>query len=208
MRHLALLAGLALAGPAVGEPVNAALSGAGPVLPAQSGPRVASRHAVGAVRIALAPHLRPQGAESLFPSTDIPGKAAWSDPKAQVATVFAAAAEQATQGMVTGEDVVLDLLVTRFDMAGGLDRATIGQGHDLRFDLTIRDAGTGAVLDGPIPIVADGPALRGGITGHAAPVQRVWVTAAVTDAVRRALSRPVDPVVPADRLPIVIAQDD
>ena len=49
----------------------------------------------------------------------------------------------------------MDAEITRFHALTPKTRYTVGGMHTLRFILTVRDAATGEILDGPRPVVAD-----------------------------------------------------
>jgi hypothetical protein len=68
------------------------------------------------------------------------------DRYAQVQRIFDRAMQQGTQSMRNGPPVVLDIVVTRFHALTNKTRASIGGKHDLFYELTMRDAKTGAIL--------------------------------------------------------------
>lgn len=99
---------------------------------------------------------------SYFPIADI----VWhGDPAGnryqQVQKIFEDAFANGTRDLRGTEDVVVDATVTRFHALTQKARYTTGGMHTLHFVLTVYDAGTGAILDGPRPVVADVKAAGG-----------------------------------------------
>lgn len=93
---------------------------------------------------------------SYFPIADI----VWhGDPAGsrylQVQNIFEDAFAKGTADLRGSHDVVVDATVTRFHALTQKARYTTGGMHTLHFVLTVRDAATGAILDGPRPVVAD-----------------------------------------------------
>lgn len=119
----------------------------------------------------------------------------------QVGDIMTAAATRATTGMTQGRAVMVEIALTKFHGVTEKTRYTIGGMHEMRFDLTVRDAATGEVLDGPRQIVADVRAAGGerALTEEAAGfTQKVVVTNRLTEVLRRELSAPVtDPMLVA-----------
>lgn len=119
----------------------------------------------------------------------------------QVGDIMTAAATRATTGMTQGRAVTVDIALVKFHGVTEKTRYTIGGMHEMRFDLTVRDAATGEVLDGPRQIVADVRAAGGerALTEEAAGfTQKVVVTNRLTEVLRRELSAPVtDPMLVA-----------
>lgn len=77
------------------------------------------------------------------------------DRHAQVAAIFQAAALQATGDLTEGRGVILALEVTRFHALTEKARYLTGGNYALHFMMTLRDAETGIVIDGPREVVAD-----------------------------------------------------
>ncbi len=174
-------------------------------LPQAPGPRgpvmLQAEYDVQAVNV-LVPHtLQVSEANTFHPSADIvwrgdlPG-----DRYAQVKAIFDTAAARSTATMHTGAPVVVDLEIVRFHCLTEKTRYTVGGVHSLHFMLTVRDATTGAVLQGPRLIVADVKGAGGNravAEEQAGRTQKVVVTDRLTEVIRRELSAPVT-VLPAD----------
>jgi hypothetical protein len=127
------------------------------------------------------------------------------DRRAQVAAIFRDAAGTATAAMTRGRPVTVDLDVVRFHSLTEKARYTVGGVHSIRFDITVRDAATGAVIDGPRRIRADLRAAGGQKAldeDSSGRTQRVVVVAHLADTMRRELAhRAVPPAgVPLARL--------
>lgn len=174
-------------------------------LPPAPGPRgpvmLQAEYDVKAVNV-LVPHtLKVSEANTFRPSADIvwrgdlPG-----DRYAQVKAIFDAASARSTATMHTGEPVVVDLEVVRFHCLTEKTRYTVGGVHSMHFLMTVRDASTGAVVQGPRLIVADVKGAGGSraiAEEEAGRTQKVVVTDRLAEVIRRELSAPVQ-VKPAD----------
>lgn len=190
---------LVLAGCVASEP--ASRSAADPVA------GVAARHAGGQITLAAqydvvgiridVPHsLRVSEANSFHPKADIVWHGdPYGDRYQQVADIFRMAATAATGPMTQGTPVNVDLQVTRFHAVTEKARYTIGGEHSMRFLLTVTDARTGQVIDGPRQIVADAKAAGGNAAvaeDQAGRTQKVVVTERLVAVIRRELSAVVD----------------
>ncbi|OZA14069.1 MAG: hypothetical protein B7Y02_05085 [Rhodobacterales bacterium 17-64-5] len=156
---------------------------------------------VKAVNVSVPRTLKVSEANTFRPSADIvwrgdlPG-----DRYAQVKAIFDTAAARSTATMRTGAPVVVDLEVVRFHCLTEKTRYTVGGVHSLRFMMTVRDAATGTVVQGPRLIVADVKGAGGNravAEEQAGRTQKVVVTERLTEVIRRELSAPVT-VLPAD----------
>lgn len=108
------------------------------------------------IRIDVPKTLTVSEANSFFPLADI----VWhgdplGDRKAQVQAIYAEAFAAGTATLKGTQDVEVDATITRFHALTPKARYTTGGMHTLHFILTVRDAATGQVLDGPRPVVAD-----------------------------------------------------
>ena len=106
--------------------------------------------------------LKVSEANSYFPIADI----VWhGDPAgnryAQVQKIFEDAFTVGTADLRGSRDVVVDATVTLFHALTQKARYTTGGMHTIHFVLTVRDAETGQILDGPRPVVADVPGAGG-----------------------------------------------
>lgn len=171
--------------------------------PAPQGPVVmAAKYAVQDVQIIVPRTLKVSEANTFKPRADI----VWhgdpmGDRHAQVGSILLAAATDATTPMVQGRPVTVELTLTKFHALTEKTRYTIGGMHELRFDMLVRDAASGEVVDGPRLIVADTKGSGGAqaIADDAAGrTQKVVITERLAEVLRRELSGPVtDPTLVA-----------
>lgn len=147
------------------------------------------------------PHtLRVSEANSFHPSADIVWHGdPFGDRYQQVADIFRNAATAATGPMHQGRAVNVAIEVVRFHAVTDKTRYTIGGTHSMHFMLTVTDARTGEVIDGPRLVKADIRAAGGNAAvaeDRAGRTQRVVVTEHLTQVLRRELSTVVtDPEV-------------
>lgn len=137
-------------------------------LATKQGPIAAQRKAIAIplnvtqVVVTVPPSLRVSEADTWYPIADVVWR---GEPRGnrleQVQAIFDEAAAQGTAGLTSGVAVVAEVEVTRFHCVTEKTRNTIGGTHSMRFRLTIRDAATGAVLDGPRLVDADVKAAGG-----------------------------------------------
>ncbi|MDZ4312893.1 MAG: DUF6778 family protein [Cypionkella sp.] len=173
-----------------------------PQVPAGQGPvMLQSEYDVKTVNVIVPRTLKVSEANTFRPSADIvwrgdlPG-----DRYAQVKAIFETAAARSTASMHIGQPVVVDLEVVRFHCLTEKTRYTIGGVHSMHFLMTVRDAATGAIIQGPRMIVADVKGAGGAraiAEEEAGRTQKVVVTDRLTEVLRRELSAPVA-VMPAD----------
>lgn len=155
---------------------------------------LAAQYDVETVNVTVPPSLKVSEANTFKPRADIVWRGeAPGDRHQQVAAIFQDALTRGTAPMQTGRKVVLDVEVTRFHALTEKTRYTIGGMHEMRFVLTLRDAATGQVLDGPREVVADTKA-AGGATAiaedQAGRTQRVVTVERLSQVIRRELSAP------------------
>jgi hypothetical protein len=150
---------------------------------------------VQAVNVSVPQSLTTSEANSFHPNVEIVWR---GDPlgerHAQVKAIFDAAMAKGTATMHTGPRVVVDIEVTRFHCLTEKTRFTVGGVHNLRFLMTVRDAATGAVLQGPRLVNADVHASGGAraiAEDAAGRTQKVVVTERLAEVIRRELSIPV-----------------
>lgn len=79
----------------------------------------------------------------------------------QIQAMFTTALDRGTASMTQGRPVVVTIEVEKFHALTNKTRATLGGNFAMRFYLTVLDANTGAVLDGPRLVIADTPASGG-----------------------------------------------
>lgn len=116
----------------------------------------------------------------------------------QVRSILRDAATQATANMTTGPAVVVDMTLVRFHSVTEKTRYSVGGVHSVTYALTVRDANTGEVLDGPRVVVADVHASGGAralAEDAAGRTMKVIIMERLVASLRTELSRPVDSTV-------------
>ena len=110
----------------------------------------------------LVPHsLRVSEANMYFPLADIVWRGdARGDRYAQVDAIVTEAATRATKGMTQGTPVTVEITMKRFHALTEKARYSFGGKYGVKFDLTLRDAQSGAVL-AQRPVSAGHPASGG-----------------------------------------------
>lgn len=156
---------------------------------------LAAQYDVAAVEVRVPRQLRVSEANLFYPVADIVWHGeALADRHAQVQAIFAEAAANATAPMTRGRAVLVDFEVARFHSVTAKARYTVGGVHNVKFIMTVRDAASGEVLDGPREVVADAKASGGAraiAEDEAGRTQRVVIVEMLTQALRRELSAPV-----------------
>lgn len=134
-------------------------TGAVPVAAVSSEP-----YRIAGVSILVPESLRVSEANVFFPIADIVWR---GEPRGerhtQVRNIYAEAMGLVSTGMTSGRAVLVEVEVTRFHCLTEKTRYTVGGTHSLRFTLTLRDAATGAVIEGPRNVVADVKAAGGSL---------------------------------------------
>ena len=136
--------------------------------------------------------LRVSEANTFHPNADIVWHGdPYGDRYQQVADIFRNAAAVATGPMHQGRAVNVAIEVVRFHAVTDKTRRTFGGVHSMHFMLTVTDAATGQVIDGPRLVKADVRAAGGSAAiaeDRAGRTQRVVVTEHLTQVLRRELS--------------------
>lgn len=147
------------------------------------------------IRVSVPQSLRVSEANMFYPVADIVWR---GDPRgdrhAQVKGIIEDGLRAGVQGMHAGPKVVADVEVVRFHSLTEKTRFTVGGVHSVKFDLTLRDAETGAVLEGPRRIVADVKGAGGAraiAEEQAGRTMRVVITEHLAQVIRRELSAPM-----------------
>ncbi|NCU20316.1 hypothetical protein EOM89_06175 [Candidatus Falkowbacteria bacterium] len=181
-------------------PMSGSSGGSAPVAATAPAP-TAAIYAVRAVQVRVPDTLRVSEANLFYPLADIVWR---GDPAGnrytQVKAIFDAAATRATRPMTKGPRVVAEIDVQRFHCLTEKARYSVGGVHSIEFLLTVRDARTGALIDGPRKVKADLPASGGNraIAEDAAGMtQKVLITDHLERVIRAELSRPASPAAPA-----------
>jgi hypothetical protein len=144
-----------------------------------AGQKVAIPLHVTDVVIKVPTSLRVSEADTWYPLADVVWRGeARGNRLVQVQAIFEEAAARGTADLTSGVAVVAEVEVVRFHCLTEKTRNTIGGVHSLFFNLTIRDAATGAVLDGPRLVNAETKAVGGAraiAEDYAGRTQRVVV---------------------------------
>jgi hypothetical protein len=153
---------------------------------------LAPRYDVRQVRVEVPSDLKVSEANLFYPIADI----VWREEPAgdrygQVRAIVTEAIGFGTSGMTSGTGVIVEATVRRFHALTEKTRYTVGGVHAIHFDLTVRDAATGVLLDGPRLVKVDVPAAGGRRAieeEQAGRTQRVVIVEGVAQAIRRELS--------------------
>lgn len=205
---LALVSGLAgcaqMTAPQDTSSSGSGTAAAAPAFSTPPGPAYKiSQYDVADITVSVPAELTVSEANLFFPAADI----VWrgepvGDRHAQVAAMVTEAMATGTAMMTKGRSVDVDVVVTRFHCVTERTRYSIGGVHSMQFEMTVRDAATGDILDGPRLVVADTPAAGGAkalAEDQAGQTQRVVVMARIAEVIRAELSlsvaSPDDPVV-------------
>lgn len=148
--------------------------------------------AIKGIEISVPQSLSVSEANVMVPMSDIVWRGdPLGDRHPQVAAMFQTAAAQASDGLAEGRGVILSLEVTRFHALTEKARYLTGGNYAMHFLLTLRDAETGAVIDGPREVVADVHA-SGGVRAiaedNAGRTEKVVVVERLTDVLRYELT--------------------
>ncbi|THD84264.1 hypothetical protein E7811_00455 [Aliigemmobacter aestuarii] len=147
------------------------------------------------IRVTVPRSLKVSEANLFMPVADIVWRGEpMGDRYAQVQRIFDEAFAGGTAGMQRGPAVIVEAEVTRFHCLTEKTRYTVGGTHAMRYKLTLRDATTGQIIDGPRNVVADvkGAGGQAAIAEEmAGRTQRVVVIEALAASIRRELSAPV-----------------
>ncbi|HEX9858106.1 MAG TPA: DUF6778 family protein [Paracoccaceae bacterium] len=153
---------------------------------------LAPQYDVADIRVSVPDALKVSEANLFYPIADI----VWrgeprGDRYAQVAAILKDGISRGTTGMTAGPKVIVEVEVTRFHALTEKTRRTFGGVHSIKFDLTVRDAATGQVIDGPRKIVADVKGAGGAaalVEEQAGRTQRVVIVEHLAQVIRRELS--------------------
>ncbi len=151
-----------------------------------------SQYQIVGANIIVPQKLRVSEANMFYPIADI----VWrgeprGDRYRQVEAIYQEAFAAGTAKMTSGRKAVVDIEVTRFHCLTEKTRYTVGGVHSLHFMLTVRDADTGVVIDGPRAVVADVKAAGGAqaiAEDDMGMTQRVVVVQRLSEVIHRELS--------------------
>jgi len=147
------------------------------------------------MRIAVPGELRVSEANVYYPIADIVWRGdPMGDRHEQVLDTFANSFQRGTAGLEGVQPVSVDVEVTRFHSLTEKARYTVGGVHSIRFDLTVRDATTGAVIVPTRKVVADLPALGGRAAiaaGGTGVTQKTRISDHLAVVIEQELTRPL-----------------
>jgi hypothetical protein len=144
-----------------------------------------------ALRFSAKPGLTVSEEESFYPNADIVWRGDPVGPRiAQIESMFQAAVAR-NQSVLTGSRTV-DVVVTlvRFHGVTERTRTTLGGVYNIVFELSVRDAGSGAVIEPPRLVVANLNAPGGAtgmVLGDEGQTQRARVISFLTGILRQEL---------------------
>jgi hypothetical protein len=166
-----------------------------PVVQADGQIVMQSQYDVAAINVTVPRSLKSSEANTFHPNVEIVWRGEpLGDRHAQVLAIFNEAMARGTASMKRGPQVVVDIEVVRFHCLTEKTRFTVGGIHNMNFTLTVRDAATGAIIQGPRLVVADVKAAGGAraiAEDQAGRTQRVVVVERLTEVIRRELSAPM-----------------
>lgn len=147
------------------------------------------------VKVSVPRRLTVSEANVYYPLADVVWRGEpLGDRHLQVERIFDEALFRATGPMKQGRPATVEVEITRFHGVTEKTRYTMGGVYSLRFNLTVRDADTGQIIDGPRVVVADTKA-SGGVQAlreeQMGLTQRVVVVNRLAEVLRRELSVPV-----------------
>jgi len=147
------------------------------------------------VRVTVPETLKVSEANLFYPVGDIVWRGdAFGNRYEQVKSIFDDGFGRAAAQLKQGQEVIVDITVKRFHSLSEKARFTIGGTHSIRFDMTVRDAKTGAVVLPTREISSDLVAYGGNRAMEAERkglTQRVRVTKHLTNVLLQELSTPI-----------------
>lgn len=150
---------------------------------------------VTAVKVSVPETLRVSEANMFYPLADIVWRGdAPGNRYEQVKSIMEEGLNRGVASLHSGRPVTVEVEMTRFHSLTEKTRYTIGGTHSVHFILTVRDTATGAVVDGPRPVVADVKGAGGSravAEEQAGRTMRVVITEHVAQVIRQELSQPV-----------------
>lgn len=133
-----------------------------PRLGATETPQVLRDYALHSIRFAVPEDMTVSEANSYYPIADIVWR---GDPlgnrSEQISSIFQTAIMSAGEGLTGSIPVTVDVELARFHSLTERTRYSVGGVHSIKFDLTIRNAATGEVLEPTRRINGDFAALGG-----------------------------------------------
>jgi hypothetical protein len=170
---------------------------------------VAPAYDVTAVNVTVPETLKVSEANMFYPVADIVWR---GEPRGnrhdQVKAIFQEAFAAGTTSLDGSRPVVVEVVVDRFHCLTEKARYTIGGVHSLKFTLSVRDAVSGELVDGPRTVNADIKASGGAIAVQEEAngiTQRIVIVDRLREVALRELTRPLAVPLPKDE---TIALDD
>ncbi len=164
-----------------------------PLMQVSARPMLQAQYDVQMINVIVPQSLKMSEANTFHPNVDIVWRGdAPGNRYQQVGAIFETALARGTATMHQGRGGD-DCEVIRFHCLTEKTRYTVGGVHSLHFMMTVRDAETGEVLQGPRLVVADVNAAGGAramAEEAAGRTQKVVVTDRLTEVIRRELSAP------------------
>ncbi|SLN12963.1 hypothetical protein PSA7680_00231 [Pseudoruegeria aquimaris] len=146
------------------------------------------------LRVTVPRDLKVSEANSYYPRADIVWRGdAYGDRYQQVAAIFEEGMTRGAAAFKGSRDVIVDIRVTRFHSLTEKTRYTIGGTHSIKFEMTVRDAKTGEVIEGPRRVSADLDGYGGQRAieaERAGQTQKVRITDHLAREIQRQLSVP------------------
>lgn len=166
---------------------------------AQAASQIARDYSLHSIRFAVPADLTVSEANSYYPIADIVWR---GDPignrAQQISSIFETSIRAAGENLTGSRPVTVDVQLARFHSLTERTRFSVGGVHSIKFDLTIRDAETGQVLESSRRINGDLSAL-GGRAAVAADFQgqgqKARITAHLTNLIFRELTGMTNAVV-------------
>ena len=156
-------------------------------------------YAIQNISVTVPSDLRSSEANVYYPLADIVWRGdLLGNRHEQVRMILRDAAQTATAGMTTGPAAVVDITLNRFHSVTEKTRYSVGGVHSVNYTLTVRDAISGQVLDGPRVVIADVHAAGGGralAEEAAGRTMKVVIMERLIASFRAELSRPVSDTV-------------
>lgn len=156
-----------------------------PRVAAPATPQILRDYALHSIRFAVPDDMTVSEANSYYPIADIVWR---GDPlgnrSEQISAIFQTAIMSAGEGLTGSVPVTVDVTLVRFHSLTERTRYSVGGVHSIKFDLTIRSAATGEILEPTRRINGDFAAL-GGYAALAADnegqTQKVRITTHLTN---------------------------
>jgi len=169
-------------------------------LPTIATQEIAPSISVAGYNIRVPESLRVSEAELFYPLGDIVWRGdPMGDRYDQVKAIFEASVLNGIEGLQGVVPVVLDIEVLRFHALTNKARYTVGGVHSMRFNLTLRDPESGAVLVPTQVIEADLKAFGGQkaiLADRRGQTQKVRITGHLANVIRETLSGQIMDVAP------------